>query len=1062
MPIGVQNFKLGATVSFNPGNSIQQITRVGKAFGALQNQGKNLRNGLLKVGAGFATLRFLPTGFSNSMRGAVSTAMNFEQQMSAVASVAKDAVGPNFTMLTEEAKRLGIVSAFSAQEAAEGMEFLGRAGFDTSQIITAIGPVLNAAAADSIDLGTSADIVANVLRGMGMEVEKAGHVANVLALTSARTNTNITGLGDAFTYAASTGRDMGFSVDETASALGWLANAGLKGSVAGTSFTNMMVKLTKPSQQAAAFMEQYKIKLTDAGGKMKDMADIVEMFIGPLNSMNDDAERAAMVAEIFGLRGKKAYSAFSAAGVQSLRDLTTELQNADQGIGAAGRMAAIRLDNLAGAITLFKSSMQALSIETVAGINLPLKEGVQAITNFVNTMIYSIKGVSEKEFTDLFKGMEGTPMLLLDTARVVGAGIKDFFTWFTGAFDRVKTYIAPVIPWIESLSDRSKKLFGGIMIGLPIIAGLATPLIALLGLAVPALGAGFAIISGAFGAAIAAVKLLAIPVGGLILLLSRFKKEGESWGSLLIRVFTTVKDYVVGFATSFWATFEPFVGFFREEVTAVFTDLVETLSPAFRRIGDMLGFATGGAGDFGSRVGWLLGVVSMAITTTVRFTAFLIKLFTLPARAILALGEYIGIGLAAIVEFFINTGDKIAEVWRHISAGASNAFNGIVTAVGGALSSAWNYIVGVGEGISNWFAAKIETTKGIVRALVEIWRPYFEPVFAWIGAKINTVVGYVQTAFGFVVNLWVGAFTFLKNIVVGYYSFLWNSILVPIGAFIGERIQNAINNFVALGQVIGNVASTIWGYITTGATMAWNFLVAGFYAVGDTIAGILSGAWSIVLGMIDVARGVLVSAWNGIKSAISGMVEFVRPIANQVVNFLLLPIRTLAGAIAKVLGFAPVVESLKLLGWDVAGVAAQMQSFATKGIALAEGGFLKRDAEVSAHKNEIVMPIGKFTEQFMPRVAEATIPATIERIKETTIIQERARAVMPEIRPQVTVNIPEQIPPELNVRNVVMLDGNAIARAIGRAEIAEGYRTGRTRQISPGQERSIKGTGFRR
>jgi TP901 family phage tail tape measure protein len=322
-------------------------------------------------------------------------AANFERQMSAVGAITR-ATDDELDALRGTAKKMGIESVFSATQSAEAMEFMARAGASTTEIIAGLSGVMNAAAADSIDLATAADIVAQVVKSMGLAWGEASHVADVLALTSASTNTNIIGLGEAFRYGAPQAKAMGLELEETAALMGKMADAGLKGSIGGTSFMNMLNKLTKPSGKAKKLIKAFGLEMTDTSGRMRPISAIVNDVSTKLDQIPDAAKRAAISSELFGLRGAKAFNALRLSGKKAIDALHEDLLLSSEGIGAAGEMAEKRLDNFLGKLVLFKSSVESSFIGLFEPLLGPFADTTEEMTNGLNRVLCALDLLSQR------------------------------------------------------------------------------------------------------------------------------------------------------------------------------------------------------------------------------------------------------------------------------------------------------------------------------------------------------------------------------------------------------------------------------------------------------------------------------------------------------------------------------------------------------------------------------------------------------------------------------------------------------------------------------------------
>ncbi len=387
---------VGGFLSFEEKKGIASMKRAGAAFGSLQKSAVSFGKGMSQVGVGLRAAGIAGIAVTAGLGIGLSIAVDFEKQMSAVGAITRSNT-EDMTRLTDEAKRQGIVSVFSATESAEAMEALGRAGFDTSQIIEGLGGVMNAAAAEGIGLAESASIISRIVKSMGLEIGRASNVADILVLTSAKSNTNIVQLGEAFKFGAPQARQMGIQTEELAAIFGKLADSGLDASTGGTNFTNFLVKLTKPSKEGARVMKKWGIELEDANKNLLPIGDIVDQFSKKLKGIPSATERARLATELFGIRGAKAFGALESAGGKAIKDLTQDLLESSFGIGAAAEAAERRLDNLAGAFTLFKSSVQSIFIGFFDPLLGPFKETVQDITGGLNQVLDAFAGLQKNQ-----------------------------------------------------------------------------------------------------------------------------------------------------------------------------------------------------------------------------------------------------------------------------------------------------------------------------------------------------------------------------------------------------------------------------------------------------------------------------------------------------------------------------------------------------------------------------------------------------------------------------------------------------------------------------------------
>lgn len=318
---------------------------------------------------------------------AVMTGAKFDSQMSKVQAIS-GATGKEFDALREQAKHLGATTQFSASEAAEGMEFLARAGWKTKDIMAAMPGMLNLAAAGALDLGSAADITSNIMTGFGIEANKAGHVADVLAYAAANANTDVQGLGDAMRYLAPVASSMGWSMEEATAAVMALSDAGIQGEQAGAAFSTSIQRLTKPTGEAKKIMDQLGMSFFDTSGKMKPLPDIIKELEDKTKGMSDQ-QKAATLTTLFGAEAYKHWSVLLNRGSKDLSNMTTELKTSD---GTAERMAKTMQDNLNGALTELKSALEGLAI----AFGETLTPMIRGVAEWLTKLTRSFTGMSDE------------------------------------------------------------------------------------------------------------------------------------------------------------------------------------------------------------------------------------------------------------------------------------------------------------------------------------------------------------------------------------------------------------------------------------------------------------------------------------------------------------------------------------------------------------------------------------------------------------------------------------------------------------------------------------------
>ena len=308
-----------------------------------------LKNPILQVGA--------VLGISVGLKDTIDTYKDFEAAMSQVKAVS-GATGSEFDKLTAKAKEMGATTKFTATQSAEAFNYMAMAGWDSQQMLDGIEGILNLAAASGEDLGTTSDIVTDALTAFGLKAGDAAHFSDVLAQSAASANTNVSMMGESFKYVAPIAGAMKYSVEDTSLALGLMANASVKGSMAGTSLKTALANMAAPTDKMATAMKKYGISLTDSNGNMKTLKGVLDNLRSSLGGLSE-TEKTAAASTIFGKEAMSGMLAIINATESDYNKLADSINNAD---GAASRMSDTMLDNLEGSITLLQSAMDGVKI----------------------------------------------------------------------------------------------------------------------------------------------------------------------------------------------------------------------------------------------------------------------------------------------------------------------------------------------------------------------------------------------------------------------------------------------------------------------------------------------------------------------------------------------------------------------------------------------------------------------------------------------------------------------------------------------------------------------------
>lgn len=374
-----QDLKSLETQANQSATAVQKIASAGEK---IKTAGDNISN---------AGQKLLPVTGAVAGLGtaAVTTAANFESSMSQVQAtmgITKDSMSTvdgqsvnTMDTLSKLAKKMGAETAFSASECAEALNYLALAGYDTEQMCDTLPTVLNLAAAGDIELASASDMVTDAMSALGMGVDEAGTMVDQMAKTASTTNTSVAQLGEGILTIGATAKSIKGGTAELNTALGILANNGIKGAEGGTHLRNIILSLQNPTDKAALAMEQLGLQVYDSEGNMRSMNDI----LGDLNSGMDGmtaAEKSNIIGKIFNKTDLSSVNALLANTGSTWDDLQKSIS--DSG-GAAGQMADTQLDNLQGQITILKSALEGLAISFGELLMPAIKQIVGWVQKFV-------------------------------------------------------------------------------------------------------------------------------------------------------------------------------------------------------------------------------------------------------------------------------------------------------------------------------------------------------------------------------------------------------------------------------------------------------------------------------------------------------------------------------------------------------------------------------------------------------------------------------------------------------------------------------------------------------
>lgn len=335
--------------------------------------------------------------FTAASAAAIDIGMNYESSMSQVAAtMGITSAAADFQVLSDTAKEMGETTQFSASQAGEALNYLALAGYNAEKSVAALPTVLNVAAAGGMELASASDMVTDAMSALGLETAQMSVFADQLAVTSQKSNTSVAQLGEAILTVGGTAKTLSGGVTEMNTALGILADNGIKGSEGGTALRNVILSLSAPTDTAAAALDRLNVKAFDSSGAMRPLQDTFADLNTALSALSDQ-EKTAVLNEIFNKVDLKSVNALLGTSAERFDELSGYIDDCS---GAAAQMAATMNDNLKGDLTILQSALEGLGIAAYEKFQTPMRTAVQDVTESVGELTESL---SSGELSESFE-----------------------------------------------------------------------------------------------------------------------------------------------------------------------------------------------------------------------------------------------------------------------------------------------------------------------------------------------------------------------------------------------------------------------------------------------------------------------------------------------------------------------------------------------------------------------------------------------------------------------------------------------------------------------------------
>ena len=440
-------------------------------------------------------------GVKSLGRAVYDAGTDFDSAMAKVQAVS-GASAEDMDKLAAKAKEMGETTKFSASESAEALNYMAMAGWKTEDMLNGLEGIMNLAAASGSDLATTSDIVTDALTAMGYSAGDAGRLADVMAAASSNANTNVEMMGQTFQYAAPIVGALGYSMEDTATAIGLMANAGIKGEKAGTALRSVLTRLSAPPAECAKAMERLGISITDSEGKMKPLNSVIDDLRKAFDGLSE-SEQTQLAKNIAGQEAMSGLLAIVNAAPADYEKLTQAVNNST---GAAKNMADTMQDNVGGKMTKLKSQLE--------GIYLTIWKKVEpVISKTIDSISKALKNVNWDKFGEtaskaLERVADGFKWLIEHQDVVINA-IKLMIAAF--AVNKIATFTNSLGSLVSTFSNVASKA-GSIVTKITGLTGATNTLATATSGAATSTG----LLSSAMGLLTNPISLVAIGAAGLV------------------------------------------------------------------------------------------------------------------------------------------------------------------------------------------------------------------------------------------------------------------------------------------------------------------------------------------------------------------------------------------------------------------------------------------------------------------------------------------------------------------------------------------------------------------
>ena len=845
---------------------------------------------------------------------AVKTAADFDSAMSQVAAVS-GATGKDFDALRSKAREMGSKTKFSATEAAEAMNYMAMAGWKTEDMLGGIEGVMNLAAASGEDLATTSDIVTDALTAFGLSAKDSGHFADILAAASSNANTNVSMMGETFKYCAPIAGALGFSAEDTAEAIGLMANAGIKSSQAGTALRTIMNNLAGDVKISGKAIGDVTIATTNADGSMRDLSDILADCRSAFGNLTE-SEKAQAAESLVGKNAMSGFLALMNAGEGDIEKLSSAIDSCD---GSAEKMAMTMQDNLAGQLTILKSQLQELAI-SFGDILMPA----------IRSIVSKLQG-----FVDKLNGMdEGTKRTIVTIALLV-ASIGPLLIIIGTTISKIGVAMQGFVKLANGVSKLKVAIQGG------------TGVLGKLGAA----------LGGVSAPVLAVVAVIAVLVAAFV----HLWRTNEGFRDAIIGTWTRIKDTISGFCQGIVDRLNA-LGF-------QFTDIVDVLKTVWD------GFCQILAPIFEGVFNHIANILSTVTGVITGILDVFIGIFTGNwSQAWTGVKEIFSSIWNGISSFFSNILNVIKGVADVVLGWFGTSWNEIWTNIKTFFEGIWNGIVSFFTGI--WETIKIIVQTGIMligsilEAAVDIITLPFR--FIWENCKeiIIAVWDAIKSKVTTVINAVASVISTVMNAIKTVFTTVWNAIKTVV-----TTVVNAIKSVVTtVFNAIKSTATTVWNAVKTAVTTPVNAIkstvTSVFNSVKSTVTSIFNGIKSTATSVWNGIKSAITTPIEAAKNKVKGVVDAIKGFFSGMkisLPHIKLPHFRVSGKLSIA---PPSVPHLSIDWYKEGGIMTSPTIFGMNGSSLMAGG------EAGA---EAILPLAGFYKQLEAMISNHLNTSAMEK-----------------------------------------------------------------------------------